>query len=106
MWRNPDRILECAREMAGGQAAFPCELGEWDLSVQIGLDDLFGTTLLPWCETAARRQRLQATICLCNVASKCQHRPINKQSVGLIRSIQCRIKRKRQCPHSRVIDSA
>src|SRR5215467_78221 len=61
---------------------------------------------LPWCETAARRQRLQPTIGLCNVASERQHRPINEQSVGLIRPIQCRVKRRRQCPHSRVVDSA
>src|SRR5215510_2759139 len=60
---------------------------------------------LPWCETAARRQRLQPTIGLCNVASECQHRPINKESVGLIRPIQRRVKRRRQCPHSRVVDS-
>src|SRR5262249_3275449 len=61
---------------------------------------------LPWCETAARRQRLQPTIGLCNVASEGQHRPINKESVGLIRPIQCRVERRSQRPHSRVVDSA
>src|SRR5262245_46906301 len=61
---------------------------------------------LPWGETATRRQCLQATIGLGNVASECQHRPIDKQSVGLIRSIQCRVKRGRQCPHNGIVDSA
>ena len=83
------RLPECARELTGRQAAFPCELGQWDPSVQIRVDVFFGTTFLPRRETARSSGRhLKVAINLSNVKSDSQHDVIDKHVVDLLGPVQ------------------
>jgi hypothetical protein len=83
------RLLECARELTGRQAAFPHELGQWDPSIQIRVDVFFGTTFPPGRETArSSGQHVKAAINLSNVKSDGQHDVIDKQVVGLRGAVQ------------------
>jgi hypothetical protein len=83
------RLSECARELTGRQAAFPCELDQWDPSLQIRVDVFFGTTFLPRRETARLSGRhLKAAINLSNVKFDSEHDVINKQVVDLLGPVQ------------------
>src|SRR5215470_17570092 len=71
---------ECARELTGRHAAFPRELGQWDLSIQIRVEVFFGTTFWPRRETArSSGHHFKAAIDLSNVKSDGQHDVIDNQ---------------------------